>query len=120
MRLFIKNIVCPRCISSVEQLLKNNKLQAKYVRLGETELAKDPGEKKLKQFADDLKRTGFKLLDDSRKQLIEKMKNIIITQVSKYANIKDTKVRKLADSIIASQEREIAQIEALLERMKNK
>ena len=81
MRLFIKNMVCPRCISSVEQILKDNKLQANYVRLGEVELTKDPGEKNLMQFADDLKRTGFELLDDSRKQLIEKIKNIIITQV---------------------------------------
>lgn len=74
-------MVCPRCISSVEQILKDNKLHAVYVRLGEVELTKDAGEKNLKQFAADLKSTGFELLDDSRKQLIEKIKNIIITQV---------------------------------------
>jgi len=37
---------------------------------------------------------------------------------SKHAHIKDAEVRKLADSIIASQEREILQMEAILKRMK--
>ena len=74
-------MVCPRCISAVAQLLKDQNLQANYVRLGEVELNKDPGENKLKQFADDLKRIGLELLDDNRKQLIEKIKNTIITQV---------------------------------------
>jgi uncharacterized protein (DUF305 family) len=37
---------------------------------------------------------------------------------SKSANIKDSEVKKLADSIIASQEREIAQMENILKRMK--
>jgi len=71
-------MVCPRCITSVEQLLKQNNLQAKYVRLGEVELTKEPGKAKLQQFAEDLKQTGFELLDDQKMQLIEQVKNLLI------------------------------------------
>lgn len=37
--------------------------------------------------------------------------------VSKHANIKDPEVRKLADSIIASQQREILQMEVMIKRL---
>ncbi len=38
---------------------------------------------------------------------------------SKNANIKDPEVTKLSEQIIKSQEEEIAQMKAILERMKN-
>ena len=81
MKLIIKNMVCPRCISSVEQILKDNNLPAHYIRLGEVELIKDPGKKKLERFSADLNKNGFELLDDQKMQLIEKIKNLLITQV---------------------------------------
>lgn len=74
-------MVCPRCITSVEQLLEKNNLQAKYVRLGEVELMKEPDKKQLQQFAEDLKQTGFELLDDQKMQLIEQVKNLLIQKV---------------------------------------
>ncbi|HRP58418.1 helix-turn-helix transcriptional regulator [Agriterribacter sp.] len=81
MKLIIKNMVCPRCISSVEQMLKNNNLPARYIRLGEVELTKDPGKSKLEQFSADLKKNGFELLDDQKMQQIEKIKNLLIGKV---------------------------------------
>ena len=64
MKLVIKNMVCRRCVSSVEQLLEKNNLKAKYVRLGEVELTNEPGKTKLERLAEDLRQTGFELLDD--------------------------------------------------------
>jgi len=50
------------------------------------------------------------------KAMIPHHSSAILT--SKHADIKDPEVRKLADSIIASQKREIQQMEAILDRMK--
>lgn len=71
-------MVCPRCISSVEQILKKNGLQAKYVRLGEIELAESASKATLQQFAADLEHTGFELLNSQQMQLIEQVKNLLI------------------------------------------
>ena len=100
MRLIIKNMVCPRCITSVEEILKKNKLETKVVRLGEVKLMKAPTPAKLEQFAEDLKQTGFELLDDQKMQLIEKVKNLLIRKVQS-GNIEDdfTISRYITDNI---------------------
>lgn len=74
-------MVCPRCITSVVQILKRNNLQVKYVRLGEVELVKKLTERQLKIFTQELWETGFELLDDQKTQLIEQVKNLLIQKV---------------------------------------
>ncbi len=86
MKIFIKNMVCPRCIISVEQILKENKLEAKYVRLGEIELVKMPLKKQLERFSEALEKVGFELLDDAKTKLIEQIKTLLIQKVQ-YGNI---------------------------------
>ncbi len=74
-------MVCPRCIASVEQVLQEQQLTAKYIRLGEVELYEDPGIAALQQLAAALKKNGFEVLDDQRMQLIERVKNLLIQKV---------------------------------------
>lgn len=81
MHLIIKNMVCPRCVTSVEQILNKNKLPIKYVRLGEVELTEELTKDQLQQLAEDLKVTGFELLDDQKTQLVEQIKNLLIQKV---------------------------------------
>jgi len=76
--LYIKNMVCNRCIMVVKQELENFKLQPKHVGLGEVELLKAPAVNQLKAFNERLKELGFELLDSQKHRLIEKIKNSLI------------------------------------------
>lgn len=81
MKIFIKNMVCPRCIMSVESILKQNNLVVKYVNLGEAELLKKPSKQQLQKLTEDLNKVGFELLDNQKKQLIEQIKSLLIQKV---------------------------------------
>jgi AraC-like DNA-binding protein len=88
MKLFIKNMVCPRCITSVENILKASKIESKYIQLGEVELAKALNKKQLQKFSEELEKVGFELLDDQKTQMIEKIKTLLIQKVQD-GNIED-------------------------------
>lgn len=81
MKLIIKNMVCPRCISAVEHILTENGMKATYIHLGEVEVEGQPDDQTLQHFAETLKARGFELLDNQRTQLIEQVKRLIIQKV---------------------------------------
>jgi AraC-like DNA-binding protein len=81
MHLFIKNMVCDRCILVVQQELKKLDLDYTQVSLGEAELRSDVNEPTLLQLEKNLSALGFELLDDSKKQLIEKIKTTVIQHI---------------------------------------
>jgi AraC-like DNA-binding protein len=83
MTLYIKNMVCPRCILAVEQELKKLTDQSFKVSLGEVTLEKPLPEKTLLQFTEGLRALGFELLDDQRQKQIEKIKTLLISLVQK-------------------------------------
>jgi AraC family transcriptional regulator len=84
-KIYIKNMVCDRCIMSVRQQLDNLGLKYKNIQLGEVELVKEPGQKEINDLKGSLLNTGFELLDDKRATLVEKIKNIIISMIQGYA-----------------------------------
>ncbi|MFZ1371942.1 MAG: helix-turn-helix domain-containing protein [Ferruginibacter sp.] len=81
MKLYIKNMVCNRCIMVVKQELVKLKLQPAIVSLGEVELQKPASAKQLVQLNERLQEVGFELLDDQKKKQIEKIKNLLIDKV---------------------------------------
>lgn len=82
-KLQIKNMVCPRCIMAVENVLNEMKIQAVEVRLGEVLLNQELKTDELSEFKSKIEKLGFELLDDKNSALINKIKSIIISQIQK-------------------------------------
>jgi AraC-like DNA-binding protein len=80
-QVYIKNMVCNRCIAAVKALLHDLELAYTSVQLGEVTLQKAPAETELLRLKEGLSALGFELLDDSKRKLIEKIKTFIIEQV---------------------------------------
>jgi AraC-like DNA-binding protein len=79
--LMIKNMVCPRCILAVETVLRDHGISFSIVQLGEVELSGDLSPDNRQRLAQSLARLGFELLDDQRRQQIERIKTLIIQKV---------------------------------------
>lgn len=78
MTLYVKNMVCHRCIMAVQRLLEELNIQYISVRLGEVELSGQISDDTLMAFSDKLSAIGFALIDNKRSRIIEKIKNEII------------------------------------------
>jgi AraC family transcriptional regulator len=81
MQVYIKNMVCNRCIMVVTQELEKLALQPFRVSMGEVELKKPATEKQLLLLNERLKELGFELLDDQKQKQIEKIKALLIKKV---------------------------------------
>ena len=80
-KLFIKNMVCNRCIMVVKNELEQLGLHPTEVTLGEVRLAEAVDQSTKVALSAALEPLGFQLIDDRRSQLIELIKSSIITLV---------------------------------------
>lgn len=87
--LFIKNMVCDRCILVVQNELDKLGLNVKNIRLGEVILDNELADEEKEKLEEVLVSLGFELIDDKKSRIIEKIKNIIIDLVHYQEN--DTK-----------------------------
>ncbi len=75
-------MVCDRCVTAVDALLKTQGLHPTAIRLGEAtieEAALEP--KALEGLGYALRKVGFELIDDRKARLVERIKNTIIRLV---------------------------------------
>lgn len=77
-KIFIKNMVCNRCIMVIENELKKIGLEPISVTLGEVHLPSKLNIDEKEKFRKAIEPLGFSLIDDRKGQLIENIKNLII------------------------------------------
>lgn len=78
MNLYIKNMVCDRCIHVVRQELDKLNIAYKNVQLGEVELTDTPFQEQLHALYRQLHDLGFEILDNKKSNIVERIKKTII------------------------------------------
>ncbi|RLJ32341.1 helix-turn-helix protein [Chryseobacterium sp. 7] len=82
MKIFIKNMVCNRCIAAVENIFQNADVGISTILLGEVETEDEVSPEKMHIIEKELLNTGFERIMDSAHQVVEKIKNLIIIKIS--------------------------------------
>lgn len=100
--LLVKNMVCTRCVMSVEDILNKEAIPFDKVLLGEIHLRKQltPAQKEV--LVAGLQRIGFELIDGHTTALIEKAKQLITKRARNEGDAKDAKLnlsRLLSDRL---------------------
>lgn len=84
--LYIKNMVCNRCIMVVQNELDKLGVNVKHIALGEVLLEKELTPEEKTNLDNVLIPLGFEVIDDKKSRTIEKIKNIIIDLVHRQDN----------------------------------
>lgn len=79
--IFIRNMVCNRCIMVVQDLLDKLDLKSTGIKLGEVELGDPLTAEDRNRLAESLVPLGFELIDDKKSRIIAQIKTIIIEMV---------------------------------------
>ncbi|WP_225034808.1 AraC family transcriptional regulator [Winogradskyella sp. SM1960] len=96
--LFIKNMVCNRCIMAVRNELDNSGIEPVDVQLGEVILEKELTTQEKEKFSKAFMALGFEMIDDKKSRLIEQIKTIIIDLVHHQDNENKTKLSEMLSS----------------------
>ena len=88
--LFIKNMVCPRCIKVVTNTIAAQQLSIKEIQLGKAIVDGTVSEQQLQQLSVALQQEGFLLIDDRKQQLVAGIKSIIL-QAVQHAELDEMK-----------------------------
>ena len=81
MTIHIKNMVCNRCITAVEDVFRNSEIDFVSVNLGWVETSNDLSNNKLQKLNENLQKIGFEILENASQKQIEIIKKLILEKV---------------------------------------
>ncbi|MBI0398082.1 helix-turn-helix transcriptional regulator [Cyclobacterium marinum] len=90
-KLHIKNMVCPRCLTAVEQIVERLEIPYANVALGEIDLKHAIDDESKKRLSEALEEIGFSLIDDRKSRLIGQMKNLIVQKIHHSQDVLNVK-----------------------------
>jgi len=79
--IYIKNMVCPRCIAAVTRVFNEQEIPLESIQLGEVTVSVKPSSAALKAIDSALQQQGFQLLNPGKSATIAKIKSVIIEQI---------------------------------------
>jgi AraC family transcriptional regulator len=79
--LYIKNMVCDRCILAVKEVLTQNNIPVREITLGEVEIEKVLSPEEEIKINRSLSTLGFQLIGDRESRLVNRIKSLIIKSV---------------------------------------
>ena len=77
-KLLIKNMVCPRCISSVQGIFQQLDIDVKYIEMGEVVVTEKLNQQQHQALEAALKNVGFELIASRLNKIIEDIKKCCI------------------------------------------
>jgi AraC family transcriptional regulator len=90
MKILIKNMVCHRCITAVNEVFTKAELKPISVELGQVILSDSPSEKQMQFLEVELSKLGFEKLNDKNLEIIETIKRLIITKIHHETSLPTT------------------------------
>lgn len=118
MKLYIKNMVCNRCLFAVNSILQEEGYGKAVVSLGEVDFGSLPiNEKQIEALRIKFENLGFELINDKKSRLIEKVKTLVIELVQLQNGIKHPKLSEYLAKHIAYEYNYISSLFSSVEGM---
>ncbi len=81
MKIYIKNMVCHRCKMTIISTLTGLNLHVQQVLLGEADILEDLNQTQLAELDNEIRKSGFEVLNNKKSILVEKIKLLVIQVV---------------------------------------